>query len=251
MKKIATLVLVIASAAAFGQNVDQILKQKAGEVLGDFVAGNQAHQERNDLGKAETAYNAAQEPIKLRGLPVINRSAEGSYIQPELQAELRNIETGLGIPSAWDVDDIRRESEGRRYLRGESEVNQSTVPDKGTIDAGGDGYFAELGVVEVEKSTYFQAFFGARFTAGLNFSINKRSAYCALTYTLRSHQTGLAVRCFKVIGVASTADNVGGNIANRVFGGQFSFGDSGGDLQFRARQNALKRLAAVLSAKAL
>lgn len=254
MKRLAFIfVVVTVSVSAFGQSIDDLIKQNVGKVAGDIVSAGQARRERDQLGKAEAAYNATQEPIRLKGLPIVNRAVDHGYLPSEIKNDLNNVLTGLGIPSARDVEDIRRESDDRRYLRGEDEVDQSTVPAKGTLDAGGRGYYGELSLVEVEKSSYFQTFFGTRFGAGLNFGISRTSAYCALTYALRDRQTGLVVRTFKVVGVASSADNVGGNVAGSIFGGQFGFdaGDSSGDLQFRAKENALKRLGQVLKAKAL
>lgn len=251
MKKIFVFMLVIMSSLAFGQNVDD-LKDMAGKV----ISSAQAKGEKSKLSKAGEKYNEEQPDVRLAGQTVEVRpprdqwsswnDQQRRWMRSALEASL----TTLAARPVWNTSEIEEESQERDSLEANRWVNKKSLPDKGTIEIA--AFTLEFEFLELEKSKDMEIFWGRGWWGGgNNLRLSRETAYCGLTVTIRDRHTGGVSPVYKTLGIASSADNVSAQLGG-FFSSRFGFssdGNSEDDRRFRAMENSLREMGAVIKQK--
>lgn len=260
MKKVIGLFLVVLSTSAFGQSIDKILgggNADLGRIAGEVIASGQARREKDQLSKLAAKYNESQPAVRLHDIDVVLRMSQDSYLPSGgtewLRSEISALFTANRVAAytVWDTGGIDQESDERRDLRGNDEVDESTLPAKHTLRVG--ALIAEASFVRFDRYQQFNGWWGSwarSLGVNLSFGSSRETSYFGLSLTLRRRDTGQVLAVYKTMGVASSADNVGGNVAAGFFnGGGSSSGDSYQERQNRALENALREMGQVLAQK--
>lgn len=242
---LAILVLPVLSSA---QSNDDLLN-----AVGAIFSSADAGREKSTLSKASKRYNADQPNVSLKGEYIVFRAPGGweDWSDKKVRWFVSSMEaaaTAIGAIPVWDTPGIKDRSYDLRDLRDDDEVDQSTLPTKGSIKAA--WYIAEIELIEFEKSQQFGGFLGS-FWRGAGFEMSRETAYAGATLTIRK-QSGEALAVYKTLNSASTADNVSASIVGGFFGDSaefYSSEDSEDANRFRARENNIRDMVAIFKQK--
>lgn len=251
MKKTVSLIIlvVLSSTLAFGQSIDNLI-----DLGGKVLSSGQAAQEKGRLSKASAKYNADQPEVQLAKQTIEVRPPRdqwGSWDERQrgwMRSSLGAPLTALGARPVWNTGEIEGESQERDTLENNRWVNQRSLPKQGTIEVA--AYTLEFEFLELEKSQDMEVFWG-RWWSGNSLRLSRETAYCGLIATVRDRHTGEILAIYKTLGSASSADNVGAQLGG-FFSNQLGFSSNGNseeDRHFRAMENALREMGAVIKQK--
>lgn len=254
MKAVLTALAAFMAASVWAQSPDFDFGRAAEKAAGAIINGALAKRGQSDLKGMAARYNAEQPSFAFGGATLEVGFGTTPYwwsseIRDWRQAGVSQSLTALDARPVWDRHGVETESSDRGYYRGNDEVDQTSMPAKGTILVA--TFKLELSFVQLEKSEDFSIFLG-RWSRGLDFRLSRETAYCGITATIRDRATGSVIAVYKILESASSADNVGGSVASGFFGNQLGGSyrsDSREALRLRAEEKALKALSDVFKSK--
>lgn len=248
-----TLAVLVLPGLSLGQEIR--LEDLAGKAAGALISKAGADSEAKKLHRASEKYNLAQPKFAFGGATVEVRVVDDQWgygnwensQKWQLRQAIAQKLHDVGAVSTWDRKEIEGESEDRDAYEANRHVKKPAWLGRPTIELA--DFQLDLSLVMIDKSEDAEINFGSLWR-GVSLRFGRQSAYAGIVCRITDRRRGTSKWIYKVLEVASSADNVGANLAGGFFGDNFGGSyesDPTEANRLKAREKAVEELGAVFA----